>query len=98
MYPNSSNPTWVPSTTALISLLSVPSTLLYTAGSLTYSTNHLPLGSVTILVTDASIMQPDRSRNQDSSSHESDVELTVNIRQVQEQNFIQALKDFLTVY
>ncbi len=98
MYPNSSNPTWVRSTTALISLFSVPSPHLDTAGSPTCSALHLPLWSVTMLVTDASIMQPDRSRNQDSSYYESKVELTVEIRQVQEQNLIQALKDFLTVY
>lgn len=98
MYPNSSNPTWVRSTTALISLLSVPPPHLYTAGSPTCSAIHLPLGSVTMLVTDASIMQPDRSRNQDSSSYESDIELAVDIRPVQEQKLVQALKGFLTVY
>lgn len=51
-----------------------------------------------MLVIDASIMQPNRSRNQDSSCYESEVELTVDIRHVQEQNLIQAPKDFLTVY
>ena len=51
-----------------------------------------------MLVTDAFIMQLDRSRNKDLSCYESDVELAVDIQQVQEQNLIQALKDFLTVY
>ena len=98
MYPDSSNSTWVRSTTALMNLLSVASFHVYTAGSPTCSAIHLLFWSVTMLVIDAFIMQLDRSRNQDLSCYESDVELAVDIRQVQEQNLMQALKDFLTVY